>query len=220
MKKYLERAMGLVLVVLLCGCVFAGTRYYYSGREKTVEVIREVPVEKVVEKEIQISGETIRASMANIGKLCTAEYSFTHVERVDSSREINGFRIPFTTATFIYSYDGTVMAGIDFTRIRIEKDDLKKQITVVLPGAEVFSSDIDQDSFELYDERNNIFNPISVADVADSFAELKNNEEKKAVDEGLLDRARSNAEELVKNFMLGSYDIEGYEIEVLFEEKR
>lgn len=218
MKKLWDRAIRLLIIALACCAVFLGTKFYYSRKVKTVEVVREIPVEKIVEKEVVISGEAIRESMANIGKLCTAEYSYTHVERVDSSREIKGYKIPFTTATFIYSYDGTIMAGIDFTEIRIDKDDTAKTITVTLPRAEIISSDVDQDSFQLYDEKNNIFNPISVTDVADSFADLKDSEEQKAIEKGLLDKAKENAVILVENFMRGSYDVGGYEIKVLFHE--
>lgn len=217
MKKILSKAIFFLVVVLLCCGIFFGTKFYYSKQVKTVEVVKEVPVETIIEKDIQISGETIRDSMANIGKLCTAEYSYTHVEHVDSSREIKGFKVPFTTSSFIYSYDGIVMAGIDFTKIQINKNDIEKIITVTLPDVEIISSDVDQNSFQLYDEKNNIFNPISVTDVADSFTDLKNSEEKKAIEKGLFDRARASAILLVENFMHGSYDVEDYEIEVLFE---
>jgi len=214
MKKIFKQTGFVLGVALLCCIVFLGTKYYYGRQVKTVEVIREV--ETVVEKEVEISGETIRAGMANIGKLSTAEYNFTHVERVDSSREIRGFKIPLTKTTFIYSYDGSIMAGIDFTRIQIDKDDVKKEITVTLPEVEIISSEVDQDSFKLYDERNNIFNPISVTDVMDSFADLKTAEEKKAVEGGLLNKAKANAVTLVDHFMHGSYNVKDYDIEVVF----
>lgn len=217
MKKIFPIIICIFVGVLICFGVFIGTKDYYSKHTKPTEIIREVEVEKVVEKVVEISGETIESNMVNIGKLCTAEYNYTHVERSDSSREIKGFKIPFTSASFIYSYDGSIMAGIDFTEIQIEKNDEEKVITVTLPDAEIISSSVDQNSFKLYDEKNNIFNPISVADVADSFADLKNSEEEKAVSEGLLDKARTNAIVLVENFMRGSYHIEGYDIEVLFE---
>lgn len=217
MKKIWNNLVRLVVTAAFCCIVFLGTKFYYSRQIKTVEVIKEIPVEKIVEKEVVISGDTIRASMANIGKLCTAEYGYTHVERVDSSREIKGYKIPFTTASFIYSYDGTILAGIDFGEIRVDKDDAKKTIKVTLPKAEIISSDVDQDSFQLYDEKNNIFNPIRVTDVADSFADLKNTEEQKAIEKGLLDKAKENAVVLVENFMRGSYDVGDYEIEVLFQ---
>ncbi len=214
MKKTFKQTGFVLGVALLCCIVFLGTKYYYGRQVKTVEVIREV--ETVVEKEVEISGETIRSGMANIGKLSTAEYNYTHVERVDSSREIRGFKIPLTKTTFIYSYDGSIMAGIDFTRIQIDKDDVKKEITVTLPEVEIISSEVDQDSFKLYDERNNIFNPISVTDVMDSFADLKTAEEKKAVEGGLLNKAKANAVTLVDNFMHGSYNVKDYDIEVVF----
>ena len=213
MKKTFNIAIELIVVVLICCGIFFGTKYYYSRQVKEVEVIREV--EKVVEKEIQISGETIRSNMSNIGKLCTAEYDFTHVEHVDSSREINGFKIPFTKSMFIYSYDGTIMAGIDFTDIQVDKDDTEKTITVILPDVEIISSEVYHDSFQLYDEKNNIFNPISVTDVADSLVDLENSEKEKAIGDGLLDKARTNAITLVENF-IGSYDVGEYEIVVEF----
>ncbi len=53
--------------------------------------------------------------------------------------------------------------------------------------------------------------------MADSFADLKNSEEKKAIENGLLDKARESAVILVENFMRGSYDVGDYEIKVLFE---
>lgn len=210
MQKYLNS----LAFVLICYIVFLGTKFYYGRQVKTVEVVREV--ERIIAKEVEISGETIRNSMSNIGKLCTAEYSYTHVERVDSAKELYGYEIPFTTATFIYSYDGTILAGIDFTKIQINKNDRTKKITVTLPDVEIISSDVDQNSFKLYDEKNNIFNPIHVTDVADSFANLKNSEEQKAIDNGLLDRAKENAVTLVENFLLSSYDVRNYDIEVIF----
>ena len=218
MKNIFDKARNVIVILFVCCCIFFATKYYYSKQVKTVEVIKEV--EKVIEKEIEISGETIRSGMANIGKLCTAEYSYTHVERVDSSRELRGYTIPFTTSTFNYSYDGAIMVGIDFTKIKIEKDDKAKVINVTLPDVEIISSDVDQDSFKLYDEKNNIFNPISVTDVVDSFAELKNSEEEKAKKEGLFDKARTNATALVENFMRGSYDVGGYVIKVSFQEAK
>ena len=214
MKKILNRVVIVFVVALFCCGIFWGTKYYYSKQVETVEVIR--VVETVVEKEIQISGETIRSSMSNIGILCTAEYNFTHVEKMDSQRDIKGFKIPFTKSMFIYSYDGTIKAGIDFTKIQIDKNDTKKVITVTLPDVKIISSDVDQNSFQLYDEKNNIFNPINVTDVTDSFADLKNSEKEKAVESGLLYKARTNAIMLVENFMHGSYDVSGYDIIVEF----
>ena len=196
----------VLFTALVAGITFIKTKNFYNKLD-----------EGITEKKVEISGDTIRESMENIGKLCTAEYNYTHVEQADSSREINGLKIPFTTSSFIYSYDGTIMAGIDFTNIQIDKDDMGKKITITLPDVEIISSAVDQDSFRLYDEKNNIFNPISVTDVADTLADLKNSAEKEAVEKGLLNKAKENAIALVENFMHSTYSIEDYKMEVLFE---
>ena len=210
----------VILVALVSGVSIYATSSYYKNHPKTVEVFTPVEkiVEKTVEKEVVISGKTIESGLNNIGKLSTAEYYYTHVESFDSSKEINGIKIPFTNSKFVYSYDGTICAGIDFTKIEVEKDDENKKITVVLPEVEIISSEIDQDSFKLYDEKNNIFNQYSVSDVASSLKDLKTSEEERAVEKGLFNRAKENAQSLVENFMKGSYNVEDYEIEVKFKQ--
>lgn len=209
-----------VAVVLLCVLTAFAVRDYDKSHLEKVEVVKEVevPVEHIVEKEAEISGEVIESGLHNIGKLCTAEYYYTHVEHYDSSKKFHDFEIPFTSSSFIYSYEGKVLAGIDFERITIEKDEAAKSIVVGIPHAEIVSSDVDQDSFELYDEKNSVFNPIEVKDVTDSFADLKNSEEKKAVDNGLLERAEENATRLIENLIRGSYKAVDYEIKIEFSE--
>ena len=216
MKKILIKAAVLPAFLLICWGIFLGTKYYYGRQVRTVEVIKEVNTCQVTEKEIQLSGETMRYELAGIGKLSTAEYTYTHVEQFESAREIQGYRLPFTSSTFLYSYDGTITAGIDFTRIQVDISDRTGRITVILPEAEILTSEVDQDSFELYDEKNNIFNPIHVSDVSASFAKLKPAEEQKAVEKGLLDTARANAVMLVKNFIHAAWSVDGYRIEVIF----
>lgn len=216
MKKILIKAAILPAFLLLCWIIFQAKKYEDSRQVRTVEVIREVKTSRITEKEIEISGETIRFGLSRIGKLSTAEYQYTHVEQFESVREIQGFKLPFTSSKFIYSYDGTITAGIDFTRIQVDKNDKTRRITVMLPEAEILSSAVDQDSFQLYDEKNNIFNPIRVADVSTSLARLKTSEEQKAVENGLLTTAMTNAVALVKNFMHATWPLDDYRIEVIF----
>lgn len=232
MKNKIIATVIVILTFLVSGGSVYATTKYFEAHPKTVEVLKEVEkpvekivekpvekvVEKIVEKEVVISGKTIEAGLNNIGKLSTSEYYYTHVATYDSSKEIKGFKIPFTTSKFIYSYDGTICAGIDFTQIDVQKDDTNKKITVTLPAVEIISSEVEQDSFKLYDDKNSIFNPYDVTDFAVSFAELKTSEEKKAIENGLFSHAKENAKSIVENFMKGSYNVGDYEIEVKFEQ--
>ena len=210
----------IVIVMILFAVALIGVSHYYRNsiaeRDRTIEsLINQEPevVEKetIIEKEVEITGVTIRNGLRNCGKLVTAEYYFTHVTTFDSSKEIKGFTIPLTKSSFVYSYDGVIYAGIDFSKIEVEKDDINKIITVTIPKAEIISSEVDPDSFRLYDEKNNIFNPIKVQDVTDSFAELLKDEEAKAVEKGIYDKAAENAKTLIENFIL-TYNLSGYSI--------
>ena len=171
---------------------------------------------KIFLKDITLSRETIQSGLREIGKLCTAEYDFTHVETFESQKDLFGLKIPGTKASYVYSYDGTIMAGVDFTRISVEKDDAKMRITIHFPKVEIISSEIDMDSFTLYGEKKSIFNPFEVEDFALTQSDMIRMELEKAVEDGILDRAAENAEQILINFLTGTFDLDRYEIRVTF----
>lgn len=207
-----------LLLLLVGGGVFFATKRHYENKT-TVEYVQ-VPVEreKIVEVPVEtktvITGEIMQEKLRDIGELVTEEYTYTEVGTYDSSKSVQlfgyGVDIPLTQSKFIYSYDGTIKAGIDFTRITVEKNEETRQVTVTLPKAVILSSELDEDSFELYDERNNIFNPFSVSDVNATNRTLKTSAEQKAVAKGLLTRADANAKALVLGFLKSTYDLDGY----------
>ena len=219
----LMRTMRWILFVVILICIaMIGTWYYVSRQYKDkVETLQAAAMaaeegesDAVLEEEVTITGATIEAGLREIGKLETAEYYFTHVINYASSKQFHGFTLPLTTASFIYSYEGTITAGIDFGSIVVNKDDETKTIEILLPAIETLSAEVDPDSFKLYDEKQNIFNPISVENVTDSFAELVGDEEQKAIDGGLYDRARENAVQLIENFISAMNVVEGYKITI------
>lgn len=227
----------LCLIVVLCA-LSAAAAFYVAGKliePETVYIDKPVEVEKIIEKQVVLTAETVESRIQDIGILCTADYYFSHVEKFDSNRTIpftvdpdtlpNGFewlskimkkdiKIPGTKASFIYSYDGNILAGVDFATVKIEMEDDGDEVTVLLPKAEIISTNIDQDSFELYDEKNNIFNPVAVTDVTDSYADMIRDEEQKAIETGLLDRANANAQTLMTNLIKGLAN--GKELDIKF----
>ena len=210
-KKIALAALALVLV---------GAGAYLLGRNAPRGTVQAESEAKgaVVDERVEITGEIIRSGLSDIGELATEEYYFTQVETYDSAKSAQLFHItfdlPLTRTRFIYSYDGVIKAGIDFTQVEVEKDDLKRLITVTLPKPYILGSEIDFDSFELYDEQTSIFNPVSVRDVNDTNREMLRSAEKDALAKGLLDRAGKNAETLIKNFLRGGYDVREYAIRI------
>ena len=210
-KTYLKLAgVGVALLAVAGGVGFFGAKKIFENRV----VVETVEKEVFIEKEVEITADIIAEELRDIGELATEEYEYTGVETFDEAKSFKGFEIPFTQSKFIYSYDGTIKAGIDFTAIHVEKDDQKKQVIVTIPKSKILSSEIDESSFQLYDEKNSIFNPIGVGDVNDTVVNLKSNAEKKALEKGLLDRADKNAESLIRGFVKGSYGLKGYTVKV------
>ena len=214
MKQAKWIALGVLALALVGAAAFLAGR---SSQRGTVQAEEETQG-RVVTERVEITGEIIRSGLSDIGELATEEYGFTQVETYDSTKSAQLFNItfdlPLTHTKFIYSYDGVIKAGVDFAAVEVEKDDLKRLITVRLPKSHILSSEIDFDSFELYDEKTSIFNPISVRDVNDTNREMLRAAEKDALAKGLLEKADKNAETLIKNFLRGGYDVREYAIRI------
>lgn len=189
-RRFIKIFLVIALLVISCACIEHYSRYK-SG------------------------GSNVEYGLRDIGKLSTAEYFYTHVD-VYKNDAINGIKIPFVNKQFIYSCDGCIKAGVDFSLIKVDKSN--STITITLPEAEIHSSEIDETSFQLYDEQNNIFNPINVSDVYQSFSDMKQEEEKKAIEKGILDKASENAKILISNFVSSTYGKDGEKLKIEFKE--
>lgn len=126
-----------------------------------------------------------------------------------------GIQIPFTQSKYIYSMDFEIKAGIDFGDIDWDLKD--KIIEVRLPEARILSSEMKQDSFQVYHEEESIFRQIRLEEINDGFEDMQKQAEKDAVSNGLLENAKSNAEMILKEFFAKEYDLKEYKI--TFREK-
>lgn len=213
------KKLKIALAVLLA-FVIVGVGAFLLGRsaQRGAVLSEEESGSGVVTEHEEISGETIRSGMTDIGELATEEYWFTQVQTYDSSKSAQifdlSFDLPLTRNKFVYSYDGVIKAGVDFAAASVEVDNALRRVTVTLPKARILSSEIDYDSFELYDEQKSIFNPLSVRDVNKSDGELLRSAEKDAIAKGVLTRADENAETLVVNFLRGAFEVRSYAIKV------
>lgn len=153
------------------------------------------------------SGETLKSSLNNMGFLVTTEYNYTHAETYEKSRSLFIIKeFPGTKSKFIYVCDGVISAGVDFEKIDLIVNETDDKITINLkmPAAEIKYSELDLNSFKILDEEKSIFNPITVEEVKNSFSAIKTNEENKAKEKGLLEKATANAETVIENFLKSS----------------
>lgn len=205
----------ILIIVVLIGLVvgFFLLKKKIGGIGDGINQLMSNKENKIVEVE-SVSGEVIKESLSNMGILITQEYSFTLVETYNSQKTFKGLKIPLTKTSFIYSYDGVVNAGIDFTAIEVEKNDSSKVITVTIPDSYIIDAVIDYDSFEVYDEKNSMFNKISLEDVNETQNDLIETAKAKALEKGILEKADKNAFDLITGFVKNFAGLKDYHVKI------
>ena len=148
---------------------------------------------------ISVSTDTIQDGLANMGVLVTQEYYFTQVEKY--TKEKTFLKFITSSSEFMYSYDGAVMAGIDFEKIEIKTDEDRKIITVDMPDSEIQAVTIDKDTFKIYSEKDSLWNPLKLEDYNISLVEFENAAKEKAIASGILERSDEQARNLVREFI-------------------
>ena len=156
--------------------------------------------------------KTEKLGFEDIGELATQVAYCTEVNVSEGSKELFGITVPFTQSKYIYSYDIQIKAGLDFGDIEWSLDEQSRTITVTLPELKVLNSEIDLDSFKLYHEKDSVFRKMTLDEHNEALSSMVEKAEETAVENGLLDNARANAELILKGFFSGVYDPEEYQV--------
>ena len=165
------------------------------------------------ESEPVITADLLGQQLRDIQELSTVEYHYTNMGRFENQKDFYGWKVPFTTKSFIVAYDGVIKAGVDLSGMKIEVSG--KTITVTMPEAKVLSHEMDEESLEVYDETHNIFNPIEIEDYTQFTADQKESIEARALDNGLLTSAAQRAENTVRGLIEALPGMEEYTLTIV-----
>lgn len=168
-----------------------------------------------IKKVVFSENQTTKIGFENIGELATQSSYCTQVNVTDSSKKLFGASIPFTNSKYIYSYGITIKAGYDFNEI--DWNEKGNIIEVKLPEVKILSSEIDQDSFKVYHEDESVFNQVTLEENNEALTKLKEQAQTDAIESGLFENARDNAETILTSFFGNVYDLNEYEI--VFKDK-
>lgn len=191
-----------IVVATSVGLVFvAGLT---AGRQ-TTEVINYIPTppiettEEVItekQKEIKVDSSLIEQQLQQLWELSTVKYSYSGACSFASQKMFDEWKIPFSTKFFIFTYDGYLKAGIDFSTAVVEMTDNQAVITIAEP--EIFDNVILEDTVSVIDQSNNIINSIKVEDIMKVLATEKEKMKNRAISNGVLEQAKHNAELIIK----------------------
>lgn len=211
----------VVPIIIIVGVLF-GTWYSgYSASKKKLNAEIEELKNKIIEMEEtpvvlepitpEIVEKTLSSEFVDVRELVTEQYIFTNAARFTDTKHIAVLPDSWTQKSFVQKWDGIIKAGIDLEQMKVKMKG--KTITITLPYAEVLSYEIDNDSVEILDEKNNVFNPIEVQDKVNFDRETSYSMKARAVENGLLDKAQKNAEITIKDILTTSIkNIDDYEI--------
>ena len=177
-------------------------------------LINETPKPFPLAFEEIITSETIRDSFQDVERLVTEEYYFTEVMDYSTMKDwwiIAGL----TKSNLLCSYDGTITAGVDLSETEIEIDNEKKNITAILPAAEILSINIDHSSLKVYQEKEGFWNKFTADNYNDALQRLEETIEQKAIDRGILTRAEENASKIMKQFIISVIGTTKYTVEIV-----
>ena len=218
-KKTIYIVVNIVLLIIV---IFFAVKLISGNKQKSEAFDNTKPVTKTeklyanenVEVEVVINTQIIEDGLREMGTLITQEYYFTQLEEYTNTEK---FWIFDSTASFTYSYDGVVAAGIDCSKITVVKDDDKKVVTIKIPKAEITSVTIDNDSFKKYEEKNGLWNKVTTDKFNDSMAAFKEKAKENALSRGILKNADESAEKMILSFAKSLSVTEDYKIETVRE---
>ena len=176
--------IAVIIIILLCA-VLVYTRKEAKSNYVSDEKITEIGFE-------------------NIGELATQSVTTTTVRVETKDLKLFNVSIPLTQSKYIYTYNTTIKAGINFSDVKWQlgdTDDTSHNIYVDIPEVKTLSADIDLDSFKVLHEENNIFSPITLTEHNDSLIQLRENALSDAINSGLYDRALDNAKTILTSFI-------------------
>ena len=192
--------IAVIIIILLCA-VLVYTRKEAKSNYVSDEKITEIGFE-------------------NIGELATQSVTTTTVRVETKDLKLFNVSIPLTQSKYIYTYNTTIKAGINFSDVKWQlgdTDDTSRNIYVDIPEVKTLSADIDLDSFKVLHEENNIFSPITLTEHNDSLIQLRENALSDAINSGLYDRALDNAKTILTSFISQVYPSNEYSI--IFSER-
>lgn len=149
-------------------------------------------------------GQQLRA----VEELVSVSYHYTNMARYENQLDFYGWKVPFTTKSFIVSYDGIIKAGVDLSKVEVDMD--ADRITVTLPGSQIISHEIPEDSIEVFDESDNVFNRISITDYTSFTNDQKEAMEQRVLESGLLATADEKAMDAVEALLRYMPGLENY----------
>ena len=183
--------------------------------QKAEDLAKEID-ELLTEEVAVFDAGAVMEEIRNISELATVEYRYTNVGTLDSSKTFTflDWKVPFSDKVAIVTMDGIIKAGTDLSQCKVTCNETKKLITVTLPESKILSNELFEQSFKVYEEKDSVWNPITLDESKELRVQIKEKARQNAIDNNVLAEADNRARQLIQKLIEALPDIKGrYKIE-------
>lgn len=153
------------------------------------------------EDQPEYDSSSVFERIQNIQELSLVQYNYTGVVGFQDNKTLADIDIPFTQKFFLVKFDGLIKSGIDMQEIELDINSETNSAVITLPEAEIMQNSIDERSLIVYDQSMNILNPIKIEDYNNAIAQEKDDMERKAIENGILEQSQTQAEMLLTSLL-------------------
>lgn len=135
---------------------------------------------------------SIMNKIVYIQELALVRQNYTGVISYKDKVKVLNLPVPLTDKYFLIKYNGYIKAGVDFSRVKVEVF-ADTVVHVSIPKPTILEASIDEKSIQVYDESENLFNPIKISDYNIAISREKSVMIQDAINQGILKQASDEA---------------------------
>lgn len=144
--------------------------------------------------------------LSEISQLATVEYRYKADAKYDGgARQAFGWDIPLTSKSMLVYYEGVVKVGPDLANMDVDLNQAADKLTITLSHSKILSHEIDQDTWEVLDVDNGLFNRVTPEDNSEFVKAQKEKMEQEIAESDLLAQADEKAVGQMEQFVKVTY---------------
>lgn len=219
-KKWLPVGIVLLLAIIfiLAQHIILTNRAAKEAEDAYQQALNESGAQtQVIEVEpgFKVTSTTLREIIAPASKLISYEYFYTDADQYEKSQPLfnTNIKVPFTTNQTVFTYSGTISAGIELSKIVFDVDNDEKSIRVLLPAPEILAHQLDMNSFQFYDIKKSVFTRANLGDYTEMQSALMEKQETKLWQNSKFwDNLKNNTQSLINGLITAHDKINKYTI--------
>ena len=160
-----------------------------------------------------VTRNVLEEQISSLSELVTKKYMYRNASRQESDKTwLWGWTMPFRDISLLANYDGVITTSIDLKGVKFNVNEATKTITVTIPTSKIFDHNIPQETINVLEVKNNLFNQTTFNDYNKFISAEKSVMEQIAIDQGLLTQADEEAKNIIEAFLKTVPGIDQYKL--------